>query len=82
MPSGQMQILILILSVWSVFWKAVALWRASRSEQRVWFMALFVFLIVNSIGIFELIYLFKFAKKPLTLSEIKTWPQMLSRKKK
>lgn len=77
-----MQILIVILSIWSVFWKAVALWRASRSEQRIWFIVLFIFFIVNSIGIFELIYLFKFAKKPLTLSEIRTWPKMLSRKNK
>jgi len=82
MPNIQMQILILILSVWSVFWKATALWRASRNEQKIWFVVLFIFLIVNSIGIFELIYLFKFAKKRLTLAEIKTWPKMIPKRNK
>ncbi len=82
MPNIQLQLLILIISLWSVFWKAAALWRAAKYEQRIWFIALFVCLIVNSVGVLELIFLFKFAKKPLTIAEIKTWPKMLTRNKK
>lgn len=78
----QLEILILVISIWSVFWKGVALFRAASERQKFWFVVLFIFLIVNSVGIIELIYLFKFAKKPLTLTEIKTWPNMLPKRKK
>jgi hypothetical protein len=57
---------------WSLFWKGIALWRAAQYKQRNWFV---VILVLNSItlGILELIYLFRFAKKRLTFEEIKTW---------
>lgn len=60
--------------LWTLFWKGVALWRASRSGQRNWFIAfLAVMTFINTVGILELIYLFKFSKNPLTFSEIKNW---------
>lgn len=40
--------------VWAFAWKAIALWHAGRNGQRIWFIAL---LLVNSIGILEIIYL-------------------------
>lgn len=59
-----------ILTVWSLLWKGVALWRASKSGQRNWFIAM---LILNTMGILEIVYLFRFAKERLSFSEIKTW---------
>jgi methionyl-tRNA synthetase len=40
--------------------KGLALWRAGRNDQRGWFVAL---LLVNTLGILELIYLMTAGKK-------------------
>ena len=46
---------ILLLLVWSLFWKGLALWHSSRHSSPYWFIAL---LILNTFGIIEIIYLF------------------------
>ncbi|OGZ70358.1 MAG: hypothetical protein A3F47_01060 [Candidatus Staskawiczbacteria bacterium RIFCSPHIGHO2_12_FULL_38_11] len=51
--------LFLLLSIWSLIWKGMALWRASQNNQKHWFIAL---LIINTFGILEIIYLFYLAK--------------------
>jgi cobalamin synthase len=48
-----------LLAIWSVIWKGLALWRASRNCQKIWFIAL---LVVNTVGILEILYLFLFSK--------------------
>jgi len=59
----------LVLLVWSIFWKGVALWHSARRGENIWFMAI---LIVNTVGILEIIYLFLFAKiKPSKLFKSK-----------
>jgi len=63
-------ILITIITIWSTLVKGVALWRAANLKQQNWFI---VMLIVNTIGILEIVYLFRFAKKRLTIKEIKGW---------
>ena len=70
-PLAQSPILLAVL-IWSIFWKGIALWRAAKSDQRNWFIALIP---VNTAGILEIVYLIKFAKKPLTLDEIRGWVQ-------
>ena len=67
---GNNQVFALLLLVWSVFWKGVALWRSAINGQRNWFI---VILIVSSLGILEIVYLFRFAKKRLTLDEMSGW---------
>ena len=61
---------IYILFVWSLIWKGIALWRAAQLKQRNWFVAM---VILNTVGILEIVYLFRFAKKRLTFDEIKSW---------
>lgn len=51
--------LILVFVLWSVVWKGLALWHAARRGQYWWFMIL---LVVNTLGILEIIYLFFVAK--------------------
>ena len=51
----------LLLMVWSLVWKGWALWIAARREQKVWFV---VFMIVNTLGILEIFYIFYFSKQP------------------
>lgn len=46
---------ILLIAVWSVLWKGLALWRAAKRGDMYWFIAI---LLINSLGILELIYLF------------------------
>ena len=42
------------LLIWSIFWKGLALWRSARMNHKGWFIAL---LIINTVGIFEIVYL-------------------------
>lgn len=54
----------ILLALWSLFWKGLALWKAARNDERYWFVAL---LVINTVGILELAYLFIFAKQKLVL---------------
>ena len=53
-------VFIIALTLWSVVWKAWALWLSARRGEKWWFILL---LIVNTIGILEIIYIFLIAKK-------------------
>ena len=44
----------ILVVVWTLAIKGYALWHAARNGQRAWFVAL---LIINTLGIFEIIYL-------------------------
>jgi hypothetical protein len=50
---------LLFLVVWSLFWKGLALWHAGRRGNAWWFV---IMLVINSIGILEIIYLFAVLK--------------------
>jgi len=52
-------ILVLILA-WTLPWKGIALWKAARNSHKGWFIAL---LVVNTLALLEIIYIFYFAKK-------------------
>lgn len=52
--------LFLPLLIWSVAWKGLALWHAARRGEKYWFIAL---LIVNTVGILEILYLYAFGGK-------------------
>ena len=62
-------ILLALLVIWSIIWKGLALWKSAREGNKVWFI---VFLVVNTLGILEILYLYVFSKKgPGKVSEIK-----------
>ncbi len=63
-------ILLVIILAWSMFWKGWALWRAAKRDQKYWFIAL---LIVNSLGILEIVYLYWFSKKKDLIERIKNF---------
>lgn len=52
--------MIIPLAAWSLFWKGLALWRAARLNQPGWFVGL---LVINTLGILEIIYLLVITKK-------------------
>ena len=54
--------IMLLLLVWSLYWKYRALWHAAKNDEKWWFIAL---LVINTLGILEILYLYFFSKKPL-----------------
>ena len=54
------QWVIILAAVWTIPWKGVALWRAARNKSASWFVIL---LIVNTLGILDIIYIFAFSKR-------------------
>ncbi len=50
--------IIAVLAIWSIAVKGYALWVSARSGQKWWFI---VMLIVNTVGILEIVYLLFFS---------------------
>ncbi len=50
--------IIVLLVIWSVVWKGIALWKAAHLGHMWWFIIL---LIVNTAGILEILYIFLIA---------------------
>lgn len=59
--------LFIALIVWSIVWKGFALWKAARLSHKWWFI---IFLVVNTVGILEIIYIFMIARR-YNVTEIK-----------
>ncbi len=57
---GEWGFVTIIILVWSLFWKGCSLWIATKKDQKWWFVAL---LILNTVGILEIVYIFFIAKK-------------------
>ena len=53
-------VVLAILIIWSLIWKGIALWKAAQNHHTVWYV---IMLIVNTLGILEIIYIFGFSKK-------------------
>jgi hypothetical protein len=49
-----------LIVVWSLIWKALALWRAAKNDSKIWYVIL---LVLNTAGILEILYYFIFGKK-------------------
>lgn len=52
-------LMFFVLMLWSLFWKAWALWVAARRGEKIWFG---VMLVVNTVGILEILYIYVFSK--------------------
>lgn len=52
--------LLFIIMAWSLVWKGLALWRAGQLRHKTWFVVL---LIVNTVGILDILYLVLYRKK-------------------
>ncbi len=59
--------IFIVLGVWELVWKGLALWKASQNKQRNWFVAI---LIINTVGILPIIYL-KFFQKKLLINRLR-----------
>ena len=67
-------IVLVIAMIWTLVWTAIALWKSARNKQTVWFI---VMLLVNTLGLIEVIYLAFFQKNrnvamPVVIEELPT----------
>ncbi len=46
---------LVVLVIWTLFWKGWALWKSARRGEKYWFAAL---LIINLLGLLEMLYIF------------------------
>ncbi len=46
--------------VWDIAWKGLAMWRAARRKEPVWFVAL---MLINSVGLLPIAYLLIWGKE-------------------
>jgi hypothetical protein len=53
-------ILFVVIILWSLAWKGVALWKSARLYHTWWFVVL---LVLNTVGILDIIYIFAVARK-------------------
>ena len=51
---------ILGLATWSLIWKGLALWKSAGQKDKIWFVVL---LVVNTLGLLDILYLFVFSKR-------------------
>ena len=55
---------IIPLIIWSAVWKLIALWKAARNRQLVWFICLAIF---NTAGVLPILYIYYYQRdKSLT----------------
>lgn len=56
----QNQWVVLLLVLWTLPWKGVALWKAAKNSHKWWFIVL---LVANTLGILEILYILVFSKR-------------------
>jgi len=54
--------LLILILIWSLIWKGIALWKAARKNNLFWFILI---LLINTIGILEILYVFVFSEMDL-----------------
>ena len=74
------QWLLVIVILWEVLWKGLSMWRAALRKHKVWFIAL---LLLNTLGILQIIYYFWLSDLKLSKSSPKrAKPKSRSKKTK
>ncbi|MBU1132109.1 hypothetical protein KKC32_02575 [Patescibacteria group bacterium] len=52
--------ILILLALWTMPWKGVALWKAARRKDKWWFIAIFL---INTLAILEILYIFIWSKR-------------------
>lgn len=52
--------LVILLVIWELTWKGFGLWKSAKANQSGWFFAI---LILNTLGILPILYLYVFSPK-------------------
>ncbi len=48
-------LILMLVALWTLPWKGVALWKAAGKKEKIWFVVL---MIVNTLGLLEIVYIF------------------------
>ena len=59
--SDEQLALLVLVQIWDLIWKSLALWRAARNKDVFWFVLL---ILINSAGLLPAFYLFYISKNP------------------
>lgn len=51
---------LILAAAWSIPWKGVALWKSAKRGEKIWFIIL---LLVNTLAILDILYIFVFARR-------------------
>ena len=65
-----LMILTVVLAIWALIWKGLTLWHSAKNNQRNGFLIIFILVGLNTLGALEMIYLFRFAKKKVTVQDL------------
>ncbi|MFH1307635.1 MAG: DUF5652 family protein [archaeon] len=76
---GVSALALVLIIIWSIIWKAIALWKSARRNHLVWFILL---LVINTLGILEILYIFLFADFKKRIAKEKKQSQRKSLKTK
>lgn len=72
---------VVVATIWAIIWKGWALWISARKNSKIWFVVL---LIVNTLGILEILYIFIFSKMgrkaTIANAEVKAKPKLKRRR--
>jgi hypothetical protein len=60
LDSKYLVLIIFLAAAWTIPWKGVALWKAARNGNRIWFVVL---LLLNTLAILEILYIFIFSRR-------------------
>lgn len=59
-------LLFAVIILWTLLWKGIALWHSARLGHKKWFI---VMLVLNTVGIVEILYILLVARKYSVKSE-------------
>ncbi|HRZ95762.1 MAG TPA: DUF5652 family protein [Candidatus Moranbacteria bacterium] len=51
---------VILVALWTIPWKGIALWRSAKNGSKMWFIFLLLF---NTLAIAEIVYIFVFSKR-------------------
>ena len=51
--------IFLLILIWQIVWMGIALWISARKKHIVWFI---IFLVIHTLGILDILYIFWFSK--------------------
>jgi hypothetical protein len=51
---------LIVLAVWEIIWKLIAMWKAGRNNHLAWFICI---ALINTAGILPIVYILMYRKK-------------------
>lgn len=71
---------IYAIMAWALPWKGIALWKAAKNNQKIWFVIIFL---LNTLAILDIVYIMFVGKeKKEEKKEVKNGPTILSNGKR